>query len=124
MCYKLNGSVRPLKEEVYRATIPVLPNTAPELWKLNGDIDLMLTVPQTYPMDKISVLLRNNFNENLVVKHCQEDQFEKVKIIKQYKKYEKNMTNNIDKFVLDAESFRKYNDTVKIFKAEMVSTEC
>ena len=68
MCYKLNGSVRPLKEEVYRATIPVLPNTAPELWKLNGDIDLMLTVPQTYPMDKISVSLRNNFNENLVVK--------------------------------------------------------
>lgn len=145
MCYKLNGSVRPLKEEVYRATIPVLPNTAPELWKLNGDNDLMLTVPQTYPMDKISVSLRNNFNENLVVKHCQEDQFEKVKIIKQYKKYEKNMninvrsydfgtenltvilnylTNNIDKFVLDAESFKKYNDTVKIFKAEMVSTEC
>lgn len=83
--------------------------------------------------------------KNLVVKHCQEDQFEKVKIIKQYKKYEKNMninvrsydfgtenltvilnylTNNIDKFVLDAESFKKYNDTVKIFKAEMVSTEC
>lgn len=145
MCYKLNGSFRPLKEEVYRATIPVLPNTAPELWKLNGDIDLMLTVPQTYPMEKISVSLRNNFNENLVVKHCQEDQFEKVKIIKQYKKYEKNMninvrsydfgtenltailnylTNNIDKFVFDAESFKKYNDTVKIFKAEMVSTEC
>ena len=34
------------------------------------------------------------------------------------------LTNNIDKFVLDAESFKKYNDTVKIFKAEMVSTEC
>ena len=26
------------------------------------------------------------------------------------------LTNNIDKFVLDAESFKKYNDTVKILK--------
>ena len=57
--------------------------------EVERDIDLMLTVPQTYPMDKISVSLRNNFNENLVVKHCQEDQFEKVKIIKQYKSMRK-----------------------------------
>ena len=143
MCYKLNGSVRPLKDEVYRATIPVLQDTAPELWKLNGNIDLMLTVPQTYPTDKITVSLRNNFNENLVIKHCQEDQFEMVKIIKQYKKYEKNMignvksydfetenltailnylTNNIDKFVLDPEDFKNYNVLVNKLKAEMVST--
>ncbi|CAX42505.1 conserved hypothetical protein [Candida dubliniensis CD36] len=143
MCYKLNGSVRLLKDEVYRATIPVLQDTAPELWKLNGNIDLMLTVPQTYPTDKITVSLRNNFNENLVIKHCQEDQFEMVKIIKQYKKYEKNMignvksydfetenltailnylANNIDKFVLDPEDFKNYNVLVNKLKAEMVST--
>lgn len=143
MCYKLNGSVRPLKDEVFRATIPVLQDTAPELWKLNGNIDLMLTVPQTYPTDKITVSLRNNFNENLVIKHCQEDQFEMVKIIKQYKKYEKNMignvksydfetenltailnylANNIDKFVLDPEDFKNYNVLVNKLKAEMVST--
>ena len=34
------------------------------------------------------------------------------------------LTNNIDKFVFDAESFKKYNDTRENFKAEMVSTEC
>ena len=128
MCLKLQDSVRLFREENYKVTIPVLQGSAPELWKQNGNIDLMLNIPESYPELPLSITFKNNFNENLVVKFCKEEQFEMVKIIKTYKKYERNitanvrqydfgsdsllvilnwLTNNLDKFIKDREQFQE-----------------
>ncbi|RCK56527.1 hypothetical protein Cantr_06006 [Candida viswanathii] len=128
MCFKLQESVRLFRDENYKVTIPVLQDSVPELWKQNGSVDLMLHIPESYPQLPLGISFKNNFNENLVIKFCKEDQFEMVKIIKKYKMYEKNisanvrqydfgsdsllvilnwLTNNLDKFIEDQELFRE-----------------
>ncbi|EMG45827.1 hypothetical protein SBY92_002236 [Candida maltosa Xu316] len=135
MCYKLDESVSKFRDDNYKVTIPMYKTTIPELWKLNGSIDLMVSIPENYPEEPLKITFRNNFNENLIIKFCEnEDQFEMVKIIKQYKNYERNitsnvksydfgsdnlvviingLTNNLDQFILDEPKFDDYLKTVK-----------
>ncbi|KAK6882594.1 hypothetical protein K6H10_000735 [Candida tropicalis] len=116
------------EDENYKVTIPVLQKSVPDLWKKNGSIDLMLHIPESYPVLPLNVTFKNNFNENLVIRLCKQDQFEMVKIIKTYKAYERNisanvreydfgsdsllvilnwLTNNLDKFIKDQDSFKE-----------------
>lgn len=128
MCFKLEDSVRLFRDENYKVTIPVLQKSVPDLWKKNGSIDLMLHIPESYPVLPLNVTFKNNFNENLVIRLCKQDQFEMVKIIKTYKAYERNisanvreydfgsdsllvilnwLTNNLDKFIKDQDLFKE-----------------
>ena len=97
----------------------------------------MLHIPESYPVLPLNVTFKNNFNENLVVRLCKQDQFEMVKIIKTYKAYERNisanvreydfgsdsllvilnwLTNNLDKFIKDQDLFKEQVSLSKAYQ--------
>ncbi|EGW35767.1 uncharacterized protein SPAPADRAFT_58966 [Spathaspora passalidarum NRRL Y-27907] len=81
---------------IFNLDSPVIPN----LWKLNEQVELMVAIPINFPQSKLKLTFPNNFNSNLILKYCQQDeqQFELVQITKQYRKIEQNFTNNFNKF--------------------------
>lgn len=116
-------------ESKYRVLVPILKDnsTIPEVWRLEKKVDLVISIPISYPKSQLKLAVADNYSKNAILKHGKHDTYPAVReremyLVNNFNVYDFKsdsilaklnfLTNNLGLFCLDFKEFAEYRELI------------